>query len=202
MGVATTTRWNHNIHYHPLIRAAVGSGPGRRVLEVGCGAGGLARELRSAGARVTAIDRHEPSIDTARLDPGGVEYVHGDFLRHPLPVESFDAVVSVAVLHHMDAAAGLRRMRQLVRPGGQVIVIGCARSELPRDALWEALAVIAHRVQVRLLRRPLWEHSAPQVWPPPLTYREMRRIARRELPGVRWRRRALWRYSLVWTKPA
>src|SRR5512133_3608045 len=27
-------------------------------------------------------------------------------------------------------------------------------------------------------------------------------LARRVLPGVRYRRRLLWRYSLVWTKPA
>ena len=29
----------------------------------------------------------------------------------------------------------------------------------------------------------------------------MRRIAAQELPGVRYRRHLLWRYSLVWTKP-
>jgi hypothetical protein len=31
---------------------------------------------------------------------------------------------------------------------------------------------------------------------------ETRRLARGVLPGVRYRRRLLWRYSLVWTKPA
>jgi hypothetical protein len=47
-----------------------------------------------------------------------------------------------------------------------------------------------------------WEHSAPQCWPPPLTYREMKALSVRALPGVRYRRHLLGRYSLVWRKPA
>ena len=39
------------------------------------------------------------------------------------------------------------------------------------------------------------------VWPPPLTYRDMRQLADRVLPGARYRRHLYWRYSLVWTKP-
>jgi hypothetical protein len=40
------------------------------------------------------------------------------------------------------------------------------------------------------------------VWPPPDSFGQTRRLARRVLPGVRYRRLLLWRYSLVWTKPA
>jgi hypothetical protein len=35
-----------------------------------------------------------------------------------------------------------------------------------------------------------------------VTDAEMHRIAQRQLPGVRYRRHLLWRYSLVWTKEA
>jgi hypothetical protein len=47
-----------------------------------------------------------------------------------------------------------------------------------------------------------WEDSAPRLWPPPDSFGETRRLTRRVLPGVRYRRLLLWRYSLVWTKPA
>jgi hypothetical protein len=47
-----------------------------------------------------------------------------------------------------------------------------------------------------------WEDSAPRIWPPPHTFKQTHRLARRVLPGVRYRRLLLWRYSLVWTKPA
>jgi hypothetical protein len=59
---------------------------------------------------------------------------------------------------------------------------------------------VGHRIH--RLSKPCWEDSAPRVWPPPDTYAQTRRLARRLLPGVRYRRLLLWRYSLVWTKPA
>jgi hypothetical protein len=34
-----------------------------------------------------------------------------------------------------------------------------------------------------------------------LTYRDVRRLAGRMLPGARYRRHLYWRYSLIWTKP-
>jgi hypothetical protein len=39
------------------------------------------------------------------------------------------------------------------------------------------------------------------VWPPPETYGGMRALARELLPGARFRRHLLWRYSLIWRKP-
>ncbi len=80
-----------------------------------------------------------------------------------------------------------------------VAAIGLARESWPKDLP----RVLAASIGTRLLklRRTYWEHSAPMVWPPPHTYDEMRAIAERTLPGVRYRRHLLWRYSLVWTKP-
>ncbi len=50
--------------------------------------------------------------------------------------------------------------------------------------------------------RPPAPPQPPLVWPPPLSYRQMRRLAGRLLPGVQYRRPLYLRYSLVWTKPA
>lgn len=111
---------------------------------------------------------------------------------------AFDVVASIAALHHMDATAGLRAMRDLVRPGGVLVVIGLARPRLPRDVPWE----LAGAVTTRWLKlsRTYWEHSAPIVWPPPETYDTMRAIAGQVLPGARYRRHVLWRYSLLWER--
>jgi hypothetical protein len=43
--------------------------------------------------------------------------------------------------------------------------------------------------------------QSPAIWPPPLTYRDMRRLATDVLPGARYRRHLYWRYSQVWAKP-
>lgn len=198
---AENERWNHNIHYHPVIMRAVPDGCGR-ALDVGCGEGILSRELRRVAGHVSAIDLDGPSIDLARrhADASGIDYLLGDFLTHPFEPASFDAVVSVATLHHMDAATALGRMRELLRPGGTLVVVGLARSRIPADIPREFAAAVGTRLYK--LKRTYWEHSAPMVWPPPETYAGMRRIAEETLPGVRYRRHLLWRYSLTWTKPA
>jgi 2-polyprenyl-3-methyl-5-hydroxy-6-metoxy-1,4-benzoquinol methylase len=200
-----TGRWNHNIHYHPVILDAI---PPHclRVLDVGCGEGTLARQLRATVPEVTAIDRDQPSIDLARTqhsaDPNDgdpIDYVLGDFLTHPFTSNSFDAIVCVAALHHMDATTALGRMRDLLRPGGTLAIVGLARSRWPVD-LPVQLAAIAARAIFRRTRT-YWHNPSPTLWPPPETYASMRRLAHRELPGVRYRRHLLC-YSLIWTKPA
>ncbi len=192
--------WNHNIHFHPVILDAVPAGA-RRALDVGCGAGGLARELAERVPEVVGLDPDEPTLRGAAADPApGLTWVLGDVLTHPFEPGSFDLVASVAALHHIDAEAGLRRMAELVRPGGVLALVGIARVCLPRDLPW----VVAGGIATRLLVP--WsgyaDVDAPIVWPPPDTYAETRAVAERVLPGVEYRRRVLWRYTLVWHKPA
>ncbi|MBN6056893.1 class I SAM-dependent methyltransferase [Nonomuraea sp. RK-328] len=191
-------RWNHNIHYHPHILGAVPDGA-QRALDVGCGEGMLARELRRAVPHVTGVDLDAPSIERARAYLDDVDYILGDFLTHPFEPASFDVVASVATLHHMDAATGLARMRDLLRPGGLLAVVGLARSTMPNDLPRNLAGVVvgaAHRA-----RKGLWRHSSPTVWPPPVTYRQMRDLAAEILPGSEYRRHLLLRYTITWRKP-
>jgi hypothetical protein len=90
-------------------------------------------------------------------------------------------------------------MRDLLRPGGTLAVIACARSRLPRDLPWEVAAVVSHRAH--LLSRTEGQPGSPTRWPPPHTHAQLRSLAEGVLPGVRFRRLVLWRASLVWTKP-
>ena len=199
--MAEPGEWNHNIHYHELVLSAVPAGA-RRGLDVGCDDGPLARKLHSVMPEICAIDADGPSIDAARRHDGGtgIEYVHADFLGHEFAPASFDLISSVAALHHMDAAAGLQRMRELLRPGGTLVVIGCARRGGLADVPAELGSIVLHQT---LARRRTWaESAAPVKWPPPLTYAQMRRLSATVLPGCSFRRRLLSRYSLIWAKPA
>jgi ubiquinone/menaquinone biosynthesis C-methylase UbiE len=192
-------RWNHNTHYHPVILDAIPDGC-RRSLDVGCGEGILTRDLREVVPHVTGIDRDASSIERARREEEDVEYVLGDFMTHPFEPASFDHIASIAALHHMDAAAALERMRRLLAPGGRLAIVGLARNRYPADLPFALAGAVAHRVHT--LSKPCWEDAAPRLWPPPATFAETRRLAQRVLPGVRYRRLVLFRYSLVWTKPA
>lgn len=95
--------------------------------------------------------------------------------------------------------AGMARGCWCPKPGGVVAVIGLAANDW-----WDVpYAAVGYSAQLILgFARGRWEHSAPMVWPPPATYLEMKRIASRALPGVRYRRHLLGRYSLLWTKPS
>jgi SAM-dependent methyltransferase len=200
--------WSHNAHYYPLILDAARPGC-RRALDVGCGDGTLARALRRRVPSVTGIDVDGPCIAWASRQGDGVEYVLGDFLTHEFEPSSFDLVTSVAALHHMDLDATLERMALLLRPGGVLAVVGLARLRSPADLAFAAAGTVATRwhhltKRDRLRRqrrdRPPGKPDAPIVWPPPATYADVRRAAERLLPGSRFRRHVLWRYSLIWTK--
>jgi SAM-dependent methyltransferase len=157
--------------------------------------------LRRKVPHVVGIDVDERSIRLAEQQsrPDDIHYVTGDVLTHPLEPASFEVVASVATLHHADAAAGLTRMAELLQPGGRLAILGLARSQLPRDAPWEIAATAMHNVN--RWRRGYWEHSAPTVWPPPVTYAGMRALVADLLPGATFRRHVLWRYAVVWTQP-
>lgn len=198
--MAADTLWNHNIHYHPLIIAALPSDC-YQVLDVGCGEGLLARELSDVARKVTAIDRDAPTIAMAKTQTSAVnvDYVLDDFLIHPFEPQSFDAVVSVAALHHMGTSAALSQMKKLLRPGGTLAVVGLAQSRHGADLMFDLAGIAADRLHK--VTKTYRETSAPKMWPPPETYRQTRQAAETVLPGARYRRRLLWRYSITWTKP-
>jgi 2-polyprenyl-3-methyl-5-hydroxy-6-metoxy-1,4-benzoquinol methylase len=180
--------------YESLVYDVVPAGC-TRALDVGCGNGDLTRELRRRGVpTVVGIDPDGPCIRRCREHPeaGDIEYIAGDILTSE--VGRFDLVSAVASLHHLDARAGLVRLRGLVAPGGVLVVVGLARPDLPRDLPIEIVAQMVGRVR----RRPGEPNNVPTVWPPPERYSTMRRLATELLPGVSWRRHLLWRYSLVW----
>lgn len=99
----------------------------------------------------------------------------------------------------------LRRPQHVEHPEptrnrGTLVIVSLARSRSPRDFAFDAAGLISTRIH--RLTTNYWEHSAPMVWPPPLTFRATRAEAERVLPGVHFRRLVLFRYSLTWTKPA
>lgn len=193
------TPWNHNIHYHRLLLDALPEGS-RRVLDMGCGDGLLAADLVDRGvAEVVALDSDAQVLARARQRHAGkpIRWVEGDFMTAPLADAPFDAVLTVATLHHLDMERALRRCADIVRPGGLVGAIGLAAFEW-RDLPFDLAGMVATRV-IRAARGH-WEHTAPTLWPPPLTYSQVRAAAERALPGVTYRRHLLWRYSLVWRR--
>jgi SAM-dependent methyltransferase len=200
--VARVDYWNHNVHYQPVILRAVPPGCGA-ALEVGCGDGLLASKLAGRCAEVTAIDRDARMIALARsraqaAGPGRMTVVEADYLAYPVADSSFDFACANTSLHHMDFTAALAAMARALRPGGRLAVVGLAASDSVGDYLADAAGIPADLVYRAV--RGKGGPGAP-IKDPEMTWAEVRATARRLLPGVRYRRHLLWRYSLLWSKP-
>jgi SAM-dependent methyltransferase len=199
--------WDHNAHYHPWLMRRV---PARceRALDVGCGAGALARRLAARVGTVDAVDRSDVMIGRARATAGGanVRWLLGDVLDGSLPLDTggYDVVTAVSSLHHMPLRPALMRLSALVRPGGVLAVVGCYRPAAVGDYLVDAFAVPANLVVGAVLAargRAGKPHNEdmPVKWPPDTTLADIRDAAAELLPGARVRRLLFFRYGLEWT---
>ncbi|NJP07358.1 MAG: class I SAM-dependent methyltransferase [Chloroflexaceae bacterium] len=103
---------------------------GRRVLDVGCGAGRFAEVALASGATVVALD-YSLAVDACRQNLGPhprLEVVQGDIYALPLRPAAFDAVYCFGVLQHTpDVAQAFLALPDMVRPGGCLAVDVYAR---------------------------------------------------------------------------
>jgi ubiquinone/menaquinone biosynthesis C-methylase UbiE len=104
---------------------AAGVASGMHVLDVGCGPGGLTRELvaRVGAANVAAIDPAAQFVEACSSRNPGVDVREGAAENLPWPDDEFDAALSSLVIGFMsDPDRGLREMTRVTRPGGRVAV--------------------------------------------------------------------------------
>ena len=151
-----------------LILALLGDVTGRHVLDVGCGDGDLAVELRRRGAIVTGIDASSDMIETAKARANreglDIDFQIGAAEHIPFATGQFDTVVAVTILCFVaNAAPVFHEIARVLRPGG-VLVIG----ELGKWSLWAA----ARRIRA-WLGSPLWRRGRFR------TSGELRRLAER-----------------------
>lgn len=99
-------------------------GPGDRVVDVGCGDGGVSRQLASAGLRVLGVEP-VPELRAAFLVKAGalagdhLDVTDGTADRLPFADGSLPAIVMTEVLEHLpQPAAALTELRRVIAPEG------------------------------------------------------------------------------------
>ncbi|WP_372791142.1 bifunctional demethylmenaquinone methyltransferase/2-methoxy-6-polyprenyl-1,4-benzoquinol methylase UbiE [Paraconexibacter sp.] len=125
MNSVMTAGLHHTWRSRAADLAAVG--PGDRVLDVACGTGDLAIELRSrvgAEGSVVGSDFSEGMLELARRKAPEQVWEWGNALELPYETGSFDAAtVGFGARNFSDLDQGLREMTRVVRPGGRVVVL-------------------------------------------------------------------------------
>ncbi|MCC6572367.1 MAG: methyltransferase domain-containing protein [Planctomycetes bacterium] len=167
--------------------------PGMRILEAGCGTGGLSRALADAGAHVTMIDIVAACVFQGLAGTGPrAAGVNADLFRMPFADGSFDVVWNSGVMEHFEPdqlARGLAEMARVLRPGGRLVVI--VPSKRGRYYV---------RGKRRMERAGKWEYGVehPQGSLAPLIGDGLA-LAREYEVGVRWQTRFLdgWRRTLA-----
>ena len=183
--------------------------PCQSVLELGCGTGELSRRLASIAGNVVALDLSAEMIRVARSrskQQSNIRFLVGDMMVPPLR-ETFDCVVSLNTLHHVDALAGLRAMRAVLRPGGTLLLADVldrpGLRNVPINAVAAAVRLVRGILIDRRTRRGALHaaykaHGCGEAY---ATLAEARSMARDELPGAVVRGHLLWRYTVVWRRP-
>jgi SAM-dependent methyltransferase len=104
------------------ILRTLGSGTGRTLLDVGCGPGlflGLAQE---AGFEVTGVELNPQLALRAKARTNGAQIIVSDFIKLPTD-RSFDVISMLDLIEHLpDPLAALRHARQMLKPGGHIVL--------------------------------------------------------------------------------
>ena len=132
------------IRRQALLREALAPRSGERVLDVGCGAGGLDYWAAREGARVVGVDYSAASLRAARRVAGPLgraapAYVQADAARLPIRSGWFDKAICVDVLDMLPReqhAGVLAELLRAVRPEGRIILY---TPNAPREAIGRAL---------------------------------------------------------------
>ncbi|GAA4006893.1 class I SAM-dependent methyltransferase [Allokutzneria multivorans] len=192
--------FNHNDFYHRRLLKHVPSHCAD-ALDVGCGTGTFARRLARRAGWVDAIDASAGMVDVARtrsMGAANIEFRPGDLMD--VEPTRYDFVSCIATVHHLPSFPdALERLRDSLRPGGVLAILGLYREKTASD---HALSLAA--VPVNLVLNAVSKKddgvSAP-IKGAELTYAEIRADAERVLPGHQVRRHLFWRYLLTYRKP-
>jgi ubiquinone/menaquinone biosynthesis C-methylase UbiE len=150
-----TREWFERVEEHryatePFIHsvAQFTRGRGKRVLEVGVGAGTDHLQWARAGAECYGVDLTDAAIETTRshLALHGLEsnLLRVDAEVLPFQEEMFDIVYSWGVIHHSAHPMGIiAEIRRVLKPGGQFVGMMYGRRSVAAFKTWVRRGLLA-----------------------------------------------------------
>ena len=152
----------------PCLKPGKGANQRPKVLDVGCGVGGPAREISSfcgvdvyglnnnayqveratkitADKRAAAVAAHDAAPNSVL---GSCEFIKGDFMEMPFDDNTFDAVYAIEATCHAPTAEGIySELFRVVKPGGLVGIYEWCLTE-DYDKKDEAHRKLKHQIEI------------------------------------------------------
>jgi ubiquinone/menaquinone biosynthesis C-methylase UbiE len=120
---------------------ATGIQPTHTVIDMGAGTGAFALRAAARCRTIYAVDVSPAMLAYLRqqADSRGIDnivFCHGGFLTYDHAADPVDVVISTAVLHHLPdfwKLIGLRRVAQMLKPGGRLYLMDVVFSGEPDE---------------------------------------------------------------------
>lgn len=189
--------WNHNTAYYKWIKRQTADC--QSVLDVGCGDGSLIAYLDDGIKDLTGIDVDSSCISRTNSAnrSSNTQFICCSFDDFETQ-QSYDAIIFVASIHHMDMTAALERAKALLSPNGLLIIVGLATPSTAMDYMIEGLRILPCKIVSTLKHmRSSEDQNIPVSYRLP-TLKEVRAISSNTLPHAVITYGLFYRYLLKW----
>jgi len=119
--------------YYGIITRAIGKN-GRKLLDVGCGDGSLAKALNlNKNFKLTGVDIFEQYLKKARKTGLYEKLIKADVRNLPFKEEKFDVVFCAHLIEHLTRKEGFKLIKRLESLARKKVVIASPVGFLPQD---------------------------------------------------------------------
>jgi ubiquinone/menaquinone biosynthesis C-methylase UbiE len=176
------------------VAEAAGLSRSHRILDLGTGPGVLALAFAPYVASVLALDPEPEMLRLARLavaEAGAaVEVREGSSESLGPELGAFRAVTMGRSFHWMDRMESLRRLDQIIEPGGSILLFNDELADVPENAALRAWREVVERYsaddQVRMQRKsPEWQDHESVLRVSPFSAVERRKHLHRTLTSLK-----------------
>jgi SAM-dependent methyltransferase len=115
-----SVHWWYLLRSESVVRWARSLPPGSTILDVGSASGGNTILLSKLGFNLTSLEMSDLGVELQLKK--GIRVVRGDATNLPFDTESFEAVLCLDVLEHIeDDVSALKEMSRVTKPGGKFL---------------------------------------------------------------------------------